>query len=83
MNNAALRPAPYVLTLFQVQSHVPGYVNDYDKLKQAGAEVIACVSVNDAFVMKAWGDSTGATGKVSLNCFTAMNFYTLRCRSSG
>ena len=51
--------------LLFVQSHVPGYVNDYDKLKQAGAEVIACVSVNDAFVMKAWGDSTGATGKAS------------------
>ena len=60
--------------LLFVQSHVPGYVNDYDKLKQAGAEVIACVSVNDAFVMKAWGDSTGATGKAS---------HSLACSSHG
>ena len=52
------------LTARLLQSHVPGYVKDYEKLQSAGAEVIACVSVNDAFVMKAWGDDTKATGKV-------------------
>lgn len=46
------------------QTHLPGYVSDYDKLKEAGAEVIACVSVNDPFVMGAWGEAHGAEGKV-------------------
>jgi 2-Cys peroxiredoxin 5 len=48
------------------KTHLPGYIADYDTLKAAGAEVIACVSVNDAFVMSAWGDAHGADGKVSM-----------------
>jgi len=39
------------------EAHLPGYVVLADKLKAAGADAIACVAVNDAFVMKAWGDS--------------------------
>ncbi|KAL4438666.1 hypothetical protein ABPG77_006270 [Micractinium sp. CCAP 211/92] len=46
------------------KTHLPGYVADYDKLKAAGAEVIACVSVNDPFVMGAWGEAHQADGKV-------------------
>ena len=46
------------------QSHLPGYINDYDKLSAAGAEVIACVAVNDAFAVNAWGEHHGAKGKV-------------------
>lgn len=34
-------------------------------LQSKGFEVIACVSVNDAFVMAAWGNESKATGKVS------------------
>lgn len=34
--------------------HVPSYVAAYDKLKAKGVDVIACMSVNDAFVMGAW-----------------------------
>lgn len=48
-----------------LQTHLPGYVNDFSKLSEAGAQVIACVSVNDAFVMKAWGEQSGAEAKVS------------------
>lgn len=44
---------------------MPGYVNDYAKLSEAGAQVIVCVSVNDPFVMEAWGKQTGAEAKVS------------------
>ena len=45
-------------------SHLPGYIGDFDKLTQAGAEIIVCVSVNDAFVMAAWGTANGSSGKV-------------------
>jgi hypothetical protein len=47
-----------------MQTHLKGYVSDYDKLTKAGAEIIVCVAVNDAFVMEAWGDASGAKGKV-------------------
>jgi len=47
-----------------LQSHLAGYVGDYDKLTKAGAEVIACLSINDAFVMAAWGTANGSSGKV-------------------
>ncbi len=35
--------------------HLPGYITNSSALKEKGADVIACVSVNDAFVMAAWG----------------------------
>lgn len=41
--------------------HVPGYVALADKLKAAGVDEIWCVSVNDAFVMGAWGRDQNAT----------------------
>ena len=37
-------------------------------------EVIACVSVNDAFVMDAWGKSQGATGKIRMLADTSGEF---------
>ncbi|CAI8005143.1 Peroxiredoxin-5, mitochondrial [Geodia barretti] len=36
------------------KTHLPGYVQDWEKLKAKGVEVVACVSVNDVFVMAAW-----------------------------
>jgi glutaredoxin/glutathione-dependent peroxiredoxin len=43
------------------ESHLPGYVVLADKLKAKSVDLIACVSVNDAFVMKAWGDAQNAS----------------------
>lgn len=46
--------------------HVPGYVTLADKLKAKRIDTIACMSVNDAFVMGAWGKDQEATGKVRM-----------------
>ncbi len=46
--------------------HVPGFVEKADAFKAAGVDEIWCVSVNDAFVMGAWGKSAGADGKVTM-----------------
>ncbi|MEM1141135.1 MAG: peroxiredoxin [Pseudomonadota bacterium] len=41
-------------------THLPGYVVNADKIKAKGVDTIACLSVNDAFVMGAWGESQNA-----------------------
>lgn len=41
-------------------THLPGYVVNADKIKAKGVDTIACLSVNDAFVMGAWGKSQNA-----------------------
>lgn len=41
-------------------SHLPGYVVNADKIKAKGVDTIACMAVNDAFVMDAWGKSQNA-----------------------
>jgi peroxiredoxin len=46
--------------------HLPGYVQSFDQLKAAGVDEIWCVSVNDAFVMGAWGREHAAGGKVRM-----------------
>ena len=46
--------------------HVPGYVEKAAEFKAAGVDEIWCVSVNDAFVMGAWGREQKSTGKVRM-----------------
>ena len=41
-------------------SHLPGYVAVADKMQEKGVNTILCLSVNDAFVMEAWGKSSNA-----------------------
>lgn len=43
------------------EAHLPGYVVLADQFKAKGVDLIACVSVNDAFVMKAWGEAQNAS----------------------
>jgi peroxiredoxin len=44
--------------------HLPGFVTHFDALKAKGVDTVACVSVNDAFVMDAWGKAQNVGDKV-------------------
>jgi len=44
--------------------HLPGYVSELDALKAKGVDFVACLSVNDAWVMKAWAEQHNALGKI-------------------
>ena len=44
--------------------HLPGFVKELDAFKAKGVDTVACVSVNDIFVLDAWAEQTGAKGKI-------------------
>lgn len=46
--------------------HLPGFVKNADAFQAKGVDDIVCLSVNDAWVMHAWGDIHGARGKVTM-----------------
>ena len=46
--------------------HLPGYVERHEAITAAGFDVVACMAVNDAHVMAAWGESCEADGKVMM-----------------
>jgi peroxiredoxin len=48
------------------KAHLPGFVVNADKIKARGVDTIACISVNDAFVMDAWGKAQNADEVVML-----------------
>ena len=46
--------------------HLPSFVQNADALKAKGVDTIACIAVNDAFVMAAWGKEQGTDGKITM-----------------
>lgn len=41
-------------------AHVPSFIRSYDKIKEMGVDEIICISVNDPWVLNAWGETSGA-----------------------
>ena len=54
--------------------HLPGYVQNADALHAKGVDTIACIAVNDAFVMGAWGKEQGTGDKVTMLADGAATF---------
>lgn len=54
--------------------HLPGFVQNADAMKAKGVDTVACLSVNDAFVMAAWGQDQGTGDKVTMLADGSANF---------
>jgi len=62
----ALFSVPGAFTPTCSARHLPGFVERADELKSKGVDEVACVAVNDAFVLQAWAESADAVGKVTM-----------------
>lgn len=49
-----------------MQTHLPGYIEKADEFKKKGVAEIVCISVNDPFVMSAWGKDQGVGTKIRM-----------------
>ena len=54
--------------------HLPGYVNMFDQYKEKGIDYIICISVNDPFVMSAWGKEHNVGEKILMIGDPFLNF---------
>ncbi len=46
--------------------HLPGYLQNMDTLRARGVDSVACIAVNDAFVMEAWAKDQGVDGRITM-----------------
>ena len=54
--------------------HLPGYVDNYEKYKAKGIDYVVCVSVNDPFVMDAWGKTHNVKDKILMMADPFLDF---------
>ena len=54
--------------------HLPGYVDNHQKYKAKGVDIIVCISVNDPFVMDAWGKSQNVADKIVMMADPFLSF---------
>ena len=64
--NVVLFSVPGAFTPTCSKTHLPGFVQTAAALKAKGIDTVACLAVNDVFVMDAWGKGAGADGKVTM-----------------
>ena len=55
---------PGAFTAVCSAKHLPGFINNFEEVKKKGVTKIICISVNDPFVMKAWGESHKVEDKI-------------------
>ena len=60
----ALFAVPGAFTPTCSAQHLPGFLNNFDALKGKGVDTVACMAVNDAFVMAAWGKDRNVGEKI-------------------
>ena len=60
--------------------HLPGFVANADKIKAKGIENIFCLSVNDPYVMNAWGEINNTGNKIKMLCDPYLLFTNIRQR---
>jgi peroxiredoxin len=62
--NVVLFAVPGAFTPTCHLKHLPGFIDKADAFKKKGVNTVACVAVNDPFVLEAWAKATGGMGKV-------------------
>ena len=65
---------PWAYTSVCSAKHLPGYINMYEEYKKKGIDKIICISVNDPFVMNAWGKENNVGEKVLMVGDPFLNF---------
>ncbi len=70
----ALFAVPGAFTPTCSAKHLPSYLDHLDALKAKGVDTVACVAVNDAFVLSAWAKGQEADGKITMLADGLANF---------